>query len=237
MLEGGRGRAEVLHGLSRAGFLRAVAPATLEQICDAGHRRTFDAGETLMHQGEREDFALLVLTGRLKVTTTSADGQEMVHNFLVAGDFVGEIALLDGGERTANVVALDSGAGFQLSRGKLLPILRADPDALLGLLHLLCGKLRLATKVHEASIQPMDARLVSGLLRLAERYGRACEGGVRIDLDLTQTELGNFVQISRANVSRQLAHLKSAGVIEIKGAEIVIRDPKRLARIEHGEDH
>jgi CRP-like cAMP-binding protein len=187
-------RQAILQGLKRTSWFAALGDDGLEQICSAGQVWRFEAGETLLRQGEP-----------------------------------GEIALLDGGERTASVIAIEAGEAFRLSRRNLVPILLENPEALMALILMLCRKLRLATRMHEASVQAMDARLASGLLRLAELHSSVLQRGVRIDLDLTQTELGNYVQMSRSNVSRQLGQLKAAGIIDIDGTEIVIRDLARLA--------
>ena len=77
----------------------------------------------------------------------------------------------------------------------------------------------------------MSARTAKGLLRLAEQFGKREKTGIRIDVKVSQSELGKYLNLSRANVSRQLGRLKEANVIELLGTQILIIDEGGLTEI------
>jgi len=183
--------------------------------------RRHDPGDSLM----------LVLSGRLKITNVNADGREVVLNFLGVGDINGEIAVLDGKERTANAVAIEDTEVFVIYGRDLLPAILAHPTVMLEIAQVLCEKLRAASAIIEDNTLEMRARVAKGLLRLAEQHGRTSKEGVRLDLGVSQSELGNYLSLSRANVSRQLGQLKETRVLKIQGAQIIIVDALGLSEI------
>jgi CRP-like cAMP-binding protein len=89
----------------------------------------------------------------------------------------------------------------------------------------------LGAAVIEDNTLEMRGRMARGLLRLARQHGRADRDGVSLELTISQEDLGKHLDLSRANVSRQLGRLKSAGIIRIDGAQITIVDADELAAI------
>jgi CRP-like cAMP-binding protein len=174
---------------------------------------------------------MVILTGRIKITNINVDGKEVVLNFLGAGDINGEIAVIDGKERTANAQALEESQVFVVYARDLLPALIAHPQAMLQFVRVLCEKVRAASAIIEDNTLDMRGRVAKGLLRLATQHGTRSKDGIRIRLMASQTELGNYLGLSRANVSRQLGQLKDAKVIRIEGAEIIVIDETGLSEI------
>ena len=147
------------------------------------------------------------------------------------GDITGEIGALDGNERTADAVALEPCEVFAVHARDLLPTLTAHPAALLEIIQILCEKLRSASAIIEDNTLEMRARTARGLLRLARQHGRTSKSGVRLQLTMSQTELGSYLSISRENVSRQLARLRDANVITVNDQQIIISDAEGLGEI------
>lgn len=99
---------------------------------------------------------------------------------------------------------------------------------MLAIVEVLCDKLRTATAIIEDSTHDMLGRVARGLMRLAQQHGRRRKDRTRINPKLSHAELGSYVGLSRANVSRQLTELKARGAIEIDAAYIVIVDERVL---------
>ena len=174
---------------------------------------------------------MVVLSGRLKITNVNADAKEVVLNFIGAGDINGEIAALDGKERTADVIALEPGELFVIHARDLRPMLVAHPAALLEIVEILCERLRSTSAIIEDNTLEMRARMAKGLLRLAEQHGRKSQNGIHLDLALSQRELGAYLSLSRENVSRQLGCLREVKAIDVVGAHIIITDARELETI------
>jgi CRP-like cAMP-binding protein len=107
----------------------------------------------------------------------------------------------------------------------------AHPEALLEIIQVLCGKLRSASAIIEDNTLEMQGRTARGLLRLAEQHGRTSKVGVRLELKMSQRELGAYLGLSRENVSRQLGHLRDAGAISVSGTDITITDEEGLTEL------
>ena len=95
----------------------------------------------------------------------------------------------------------------------------------------LCQRLRQRVALFEDRTLGMRARVARGLLRLAALVGRQRKDGIRLQLTVSQEELGNYLGLARANVSRQLGELKALDLIRIDGGRIVITDERRLAEL------
>ncbi len=217
--------------LKNSTFLGGLPDDALDALVRRGHIKKYAKGDVVCRRNEPGDSLMLVLAGRLKITNVNADGREVVLNFLGAGDINGEIAVLDGRERTANAIAIEDTEAFVVYSRDLLPIITAHPQVMLEIAQILCEKLRAASAIIEDNTLEMRARVAKGLLRLAQQLGRTSKDGIRLDLGVSQTELGNYLSLSRANVSRQLGQLKDAKVLRIQGAQIVIVDEKGLSEI------
>lgn len=221
---------EILAFLKGSTFLGLLSDSALTALIRSGRTRQYPAGAIICRRGDIGDSVLVVLSGSLKIRNTTHDGRDVGLNFLGVGDVAGEIAVLDGGERTADIVALENAEVFVIQRREILPILTTHPQAMLAIVEVLCDKLRNATSIIEDSTHEMLGRVARGLMRLARQHGRRRKDRTRINLKLSQAELGSYLGLSRANVSRQLTDLKASGAIEIDGAYIVIIDEALLTK-------
>jgi CRP/FNR family transcriptional regulator, cyclic AMP receptor protein len=221
---------------SLSAFLKGNTPlgglpdATLDGLIRKGHRRKFAKGDIIYRRGEPGDSLMVILSGRVKIANVNADMREVVLCFQGAGDVVGEMAVLYSKQRTADTVALEHTEGFVIPGRDLLDALAANPQAMIEMGQMLCERLRAASAIIEDSTLAMEGRAAKGLLRLAYQHGRRMQdGSIHIDLMLTQDDLGKYLGLSRANVSRQLRHLKDVNVIRIEAAHVVITDEHGLA--------
>jgi CRP/FNR family cyclic AMP-dependent transcriptional regulator len=218
---------EALETLS---FLGGLPDAMLDQLASRAHVKRYAKGETIFARNGAGESLMIVLAGRAKISNITNDAREIVLNFLGKGDVIGEIAILDGAPRTANVIAIEETETLILYRRDLLPALQKNPDAMLELIKVLCEKLRATSLIVEENALPMAARAAAGLLRLADQHGRMVKGGMLIDLKLSQRDLGGYLGLSRENVSRQLGLFREVGLLRIDGPQILILDSEALRR-------
>lgn len=236
MSQGRHPTEDVLAFLKGSTFLGFLSDTALQTLVRAGRARKFAPDEVICRRGDDGDSVLVILSGSLKIKNTTHDGRDVGLNFLGVGDVAGEIALLDGGERTADIIALEETEVFVIQRRDVLPTLISHPEAMLAIVEVLCDKLRTATAMIEDSTRDMTGRVARGLMRLAQQHGRRRKNRTRINLKLSQAELGSYLGLSRANVSRQLTELKARGAIEIDSAYIVILDERLLVEDDEARD-
>jgi CRP-like cAMP-binding protein len=212
-------------------FFGAIPHTALDLLVKRGHTRNYAKGSVIYRRGAPGDSLMILLAGRVKIVNITEDAREVVLNFLGTGDINGEIAALDGKERSADAVALEPCEVFVLYARDLVPVLVAHPGVLLDIIRVLCGKLRSASEIIEDNTLDMRGRMAKGLLRLAEKHGRPSRIGIRLELVMSQSELGGYFGLSRENVSRQLGQLREANVISMDRSQIIITDPPGLAMI------
>jgi len=218
--------------LKRNTLLGGLPDATLDGLIRKGHRKEFVKGDIIYRRGEPGDTLMVVLSGRVKIANVNADMREVVLCFQGAGEVVGEMAVLYSKQRTADIVALEHTEGLVIPGRDLLAALTANPGAMIEMGQMLCEKLRTASAIIEDSTLAMQGRAAKGLLRLANQHGRRMQdGSIHIDLMLTQDDLGRYLGLSRANVSRQLRQLKNINVIRIEAAHVIITNEQGLANV------
>jgi CRP/FNR family transcriptional regulator, cyclic AMP receptor protein len=222
--------------LTDATFIGRLEPALLDTLMKRAQLRTLAKGDTVYRRGDQGDSLMVIVSGRLKIWNTTADAREVVLNFLGPGDINGEIAVLDGGARTATATALDATEVVVLYRRDLMPVLEQQPAALVEVVQVLCEKLRAASEIVEDVQRTMRARVASGIVRLARQHGKQTKDGIVFDLKASQSDLGAYLGLSRENTSRQLGYLRDAGQVTMTGTAITVNDIDALGELAAHED-
>jgi CRP-like cAMP-binding protein len=167
----------------------------------------------------------------IRVGATSVDGREVTLNVIGPGEIVGEIALLDGRPRSADAVAADDTTMMVIERRFFLPFLIRHEGLVERMLAVLCDRLRrTSAALEELALLDLPGRLARLLVKLAGDYGRAVDGGVRIDIRMSQRDLSNLVAATRESVNKQLRIWKDAGILDMEGGHVVIHDLPALYR-------
>jgi CRP/FNR family transcriptional regulator, cyclic AMP receptor protein len=220
------GRCRLFNGLSEE------ALATLTRTMRA---RRFRRGEVLFHEGDPGDALFIVASGAVKVVVPSEDGEEAILATLRRGDFLGELALLDGAPRSASAIALEATEAMALPREQFRALVASEPAIRDALLSALAGELRrLTTHVAELHFLDLAGRLAARLARLAEEHGdRRADGSIRLDAPLTQSDLAAMIGATRQSVNKLLGEFESAGLIAIEKDSIVVPDLVALVTAAH----
>jgi CRP-like cAMP-binding protein len=186
----------------------------------------------LFRKGDPGTNMMVVLEGRVQICTHSEEGKEFVVNIINPGEVFGEIALLDGSDRTADAVTMGPCELLILERRDFVPFLRDHPDACMRLLEVLCQKLRWTTGVLEAALfLEGPSRLARVLVHLASLYGQKVEEGVELRIRFSQQQLANMVGMSRESINKQLGQWRDEGIIATEDGRILIIDLEALQDI------
>jgi len=189
--------------------------------------RRYAANAQIICKGDPGSTMMAVLRGRVVITVLSSEGKEIILNIINEGEIFGEIALLDGKERTADATAMTDCELLVVARRSFLPLLER-PVIARELLNVLCERLRRTTEqLEDVLFLDVEARIAKILLRFAEAGG-APQPGARVVLGMSQRELGNLVGASREKVNRRLRAWRLAGIIAIEKGTIFIRDSAAL---------
>ena len=186
--------------------------------------RSYAAGDSIFLMGSQHDSVMAVLRGDVKISVPSADGKEVVLAVLHSGDVFGEIAMLDGKKRSADANALTACDLAVLHRRDVLAALENNPAAWMGLVEVLCRRLR-RTDQHlvELALLEVPGRVAKALLRAVDGE-RQSSARPSADFRLSQRELGNMVGATRESVNKCLQEWQRDGVIRMRRGVISISD-------------
>lgn len=205
----------------------------------ARHSRVLEvpAGQTIFRKYDPGENMIVVISGRVVICSQSVDGREVVFNIMNPGEVFGEIAFLDGQERTADARVLEDAVCLVLDRRNFLPFLEDNPKVVIELLTVLCDRVR-STTVHieDTAFLEFRSRLAKKLLAFGRHYGKSSVKGSHIELGISQTELGAMLQATRESVNRQMRSWVKEGVIEVDKGSITLVDPDRLETIADESD-
>jgi CRP/FNR family cyclic AMP-dependent transcriptional regulator len=218
---------DVLAGTALFGSLEAPDLASVAASCI---KRTYAKGQFLCHQGDPGDRLFVIASGRVKVTLTSEQGNEMVLATLGPHEVLGELSVIDQAPRSASVVAVVPTTVLMLSRPVLLQLMSSHTAVRDALLNSLGGLVRrLTEQAGDLVFLDLGGRLAKLLMRLGEESGQTGDRIV-LDLGLTQTDLAGMIGATRPAVNRMLQALASRGLIEINGQAIILCDLAALRR-------
>jgi CRP/FNR family transcriptional regulator, cyclic AMP receptor protein len=191
--------------------------------------KNFGPGETIFRMGDPGEAMMAVVSGSIKISVSSQDGKEIILAILHPNDIIGEIAILDGRERTADAVALTAAHLAILERRDVTAFFDAHPRRWPRIVDVLCRRLR-ATNEHFADVAllPLPTRLAKALIRLASA---GAQGGKSFrDIEMSQTELGKVVNASRETVNKLLSDWKGKGIVSIQKGLVKIADAEALEK-------
>lgn len=203
----------------------------LDAAFRGGRRQRLRPGAVLFSEGDASNRVILLLSGRVKVSSFSDEGQETVLGFRGAGDVLGELSAIDAEDHLATVTVIEEGEALVVPAARFLASLEEQPGLAIVLLRSIVGRLRDADR-KRAEFVALDVvgRVAHRLVELATTYGEPFEGGTRIDLALSQRELAGWVGASREAVNKALAQLEARGFIAAERRPLVVLDLEGLRR-------
>jgi len=175
----------------------------LDALLSHARVENYAAGREIFAKGSPGRSMMAILAGTVRISASSPSGHEIVLTILNAGEVFGEIALIDGQDRTADATAITDSALLVLDHRDFVPFLERRADLCLLLMKLLCQRLRQTDRqVEEAMFGRLDDRMAKTLVRLASRAPRVASGSP-VALRLSQQELAGMID-PRARISRSL---------------------------------
>ncbi|MCT7325831.1 Crp/Fnr family transcriptional regulator [Ralstonia mojiangensis] len=210
------------------GWLREAPADLLAEIAPTARLITYPDGECIHPHGGPAQGMFLIVRGRVRISRTTDGGSELVYGVLRAGEWFGEIALIDGGGRTHSAHAQGPTTLVLLGSAAFARVVSAYPAGMWALMQQLCQRIRLIFDEFEhASEMPADARLAQRLLQLA----RAGDGRT---VGASNEELGRMLARSRQTISKYLQAWQRAGWIRCHYRTVEVVDTAALRMLIDG---
>jgi CRP/FNR family transcriptional regulator, cyclic AMP receptor protein len=192
----------------------ALGPELVDRLGPHAIPKSVPQGTVIFSKGDTGTSLFVVRSGTVRISSPSGQEKSAVLNLIRAGEIFGEIALLDGGERTADAIAVTDCDFIIIDRRSFLPLIRSQPDAALKLIELLCSRLRRTSEqVENVLFMDLPSRLARTLLRLVRADGAKVEHPPIISI--TQLELSQIIGMSRESTNKQLREWEKRGWLHL----------------------
>jgi CRP-like cAMP-binding protein len=204
--------------LARAELMAALSEATRARLAKQGAPCTVEPGKLLFAKGDKGDALYVLLEGEVEVRISTEAGKDVRMAAMKPYAVIGEMAVLDGGVRSADICAIRKSRFLRIHRDQAIAALESEPRALLKLIAELSRRLRHAdSAIEDAHTLDLGGRLA---LRLLE------EAGDSSAVTLTQTEIARRIGASREKVNRKLHEWVDEGWISMgrAGIKLIARD-------------
>ena len=200
-----------------------LSSSDLNKIAERMVLRAFTKGQMILLEDDLGQTFFVIAGGSVKITRLSDDGREVILAMLGESDFFGEMSLLDGAGRSANVVALEASEVLTLARNDFLEILQEYPKISISLLEELTQRIRKSDQqIESLSLSDVEQRIGITLIRLAEELGTIKHGTVKINDLPYQQDIANMAGTSRETVSRTFKLLEEKGLVTREGRKLTI---------------
>ena len=215
--------------LHQVSLFSDLSDMDLRELESVVRERSFRKNEVIFHAQEPGNALFVIKRGRVKISMDDRGGREIILRILEAGDFFGEMSLLDGEPRSATVTSLEPCQALILFREQFLRFIPRHPEVVMKMLTALSRRLRKADeKISRLVFADAYEKVASVLMDIIEERKIPLNVGTEIPNSLTRKELANLAGLSRETLTRVIADFQRAGLVRIEGRRITIVNPTKL---------
>jgi len=198
--------------------VEVLPPALLDQIAAVATVRAFSRRAIIVTEGDETDSLYVMLSGKARVFVADDKGREVQLNQIGPGEYFGEVTL-DGGPRSASVMAIEDCRCAIVKHAEFTPFLEQHPELALHIMRKLAHRVReLTENVRSLALMDVYGRVARLLLELAEEK----EGKLVIDEALTHRDIAARVGASREMISRIFSDLAEGGYVRREDGHLII---------------
>lgn len=220
----------VVEALAKTRLFSGLTGEALEGLAPLFVERTYEKEEVIFRQGDQGEALFVLASGQVAVEKEIMDGRRVTLALRGPGAVLGEMALIDGAERSASVYAVERTKGLTLARSSFFRFLSQHSEAFQSLLVILCQRLRESDrKVEDLGSKTLLERLAGTLLDLAHAEGTPAGGGVELSSTVNYQLLTGLLCTNRESVSRAIRELRDQGLLDKKGRRFLLTDLQGLS--------
>ncbi len=226
----------LVRALADCSLFAGLDEATLLACARVAREQSLTPGQELFQRGDPGDRLYVVARGRLRIAVNSSEGRELSVRFAGPGAMLGEIAVIDGGARTADVTAVNAVQVIGIAAADFNRLWAEHPALARAVMRSLCERVRDTTEQLETiALYPVEIRLARFLL--VSIGDQRPEPGKRlpVELGLSQGELAQLLGASRPKVNVAFGKLEQAGALR-RTQDRIFCDPDMLEQIASGDE-
>jgi CRP/FNR family cyclic AMP-dependent transcriptional regulator len=210
-------------------FFDLLHPDEQAALEAAGQRRQWRRGAVIYREASRSESVTILRSGRVKVSSDTASGTEVLLAVRGPGALLGELSAIDGGLMSATVTALEPVVALAVPSPDFERYLLGHARVTFLLMKEVTRRLRDADRKRiEFGAYDTTGRVAARLVELAERFGEQTGEGLRISLPLSQDELAGWTGSSREAVTKALRTLREEGLIQTGRLHVIVHDLSAL---------
>jgi CRP-like cAMP-binding protein len=215
---------DIAAALEAIPYVKGLAAEDRQLLAASCTIRRLQKGDRAFVEGDDPAGAFLILSGRVRLVRSSANGREQILHEEGPGVTLGEVPVFDGGGYVGSAVAAEDAVLLFIPRQTLLDCIDRNPTSAGEVIRVLARRVRtFAALVEDLSLRDVTQRTARYLLRESDRAG-----ATSIVLPDTRDVLAAQIGTVREQVSRALSQFRRDGVIELRGRRLRIVDPRRL---------
>jgi CRP/FNR family transcriptional regulator len=212
--------------LKHISLFSAVGDRELHQIKKHIVLRDFKRNQILLHEEETSEFMYIIMKGKVKVSRVGKDGKETIFSMHGAGEFYGELALIDGKTAPASVIAVENSRVAIISKEHFFSLIYTQRKIMDNLLKILCSRLRDSwQKIEMLNFNDASQRLKMLLNILAETNGEKTPEGTVLQMRLIHQDMADMTGLTRETVTRVIDRWKKSGEIEVLRSKFIRLNP------------
>lgn len=216
--------ADIVSSLRAARLFRVLSNADLKPLATPSNVLRYDPDSTIFYRGDPPHQVYLILEGRVAVESMSNQGKAIALSALGKGEVFGEMAVLDGRERSANIRTLEPTSLLAIGNNQFHALLRDHSAFAQEVIQDLVLRLRRSdAKIESIMFFPLRRRLADLLLSMFRAQGDT--------IHVTQAELAHLLTATREKVNVNLQVLQKAGSVALSRGRITLLDEEILSRV------
>lgn len=221
--------------LKKIPLLKNLGPSELKRVRSIAKEQQFGAGSIIIRKAEKAQHMFMVLSGRVKIFCYSNARKRKTFAYLGPGDFFGEMAVIVDTDRSASVEAVEDCRLLIIRKPDFRKLILADSKLCFNLLKAVSDRLRRADEeIENLLFRNILGRVAKTMHDLSKGRGsKPFKTGVILKLKYTHQELADLVGTTREPLSRALAMLRRAELVEPHKGFFYIADPKKLQALIH----
>ena len=198
-----------------------------QALHSVGLLRTWKDGQVLLSRGQPTTAAWLVVSGRVRISVITSEGEEQLLRWMLPGEIAGLSSVFALATNPADMVSHGLTQVLHIESTQLIDLIQRDPVVALDLLRILGLRInQLFDTLADRGIQSLEERVWATLERIAKFNSVTVPDGVM--LRVSQSDLAQAASASRQRVNQQLRHLQDQGLIRLGYRNIVLLRPNNL---------
>ncbi|MBI4683519.1 MAG: Crp/Fnr family transcriptional regulator [Nitrospirae bacterium] len=212
--------------LKRTLLFSSLTDKEIEQLTNNLLVKQFKKNETILYEEDTSEFMYIILLGKVKAVRSTEEGKEIILAVHQAGEFFGEMSLIDGKTTPASVIATENSLVAIISKKDFYSNLLVHQKVSLSLLKIMCSRLRKCwDTIQLLNFNHAAQRTKMLFLMLSDEYGRKTDTGITLNIKLTHQDIADMAGLTRETVTRVLDKLQKDKEITILEKKFIHLNP------------